>query len=150
MTDERSQPPDLIATGIAGLIDGVRRDTLGAIDALRDDVREDNRELEGRVSAQIGALSDRQADTHKLVVEFTKGHSQEHEDEATERRKTHGEFYDFIRAAELDKARRDGALGVLRFMFELTSKHAGRIVQVLLATAALLGIASGSITIGAR
>lgn len=146
MTDERNQPPELIATGFAALVDGVHR----AISDLRDDFREDSRELESRMTAQIQTIGQRQAETHQLVVDFAKGHGEQHEAEDADRRHAHGEFYAFIRARELDEARRDGALGVVRYGVELVSKHAGRLVQVILATAALLGIATGSIEVGVR
>ena len=93
------------------------------------------------------ALDLAQKDTRSFIESFAKGHSFEHEQEAEERRQTHGLFYEFIRAAELDKARRDGALGIVRYGIELLSKHAGRIIAVLSTAGLLGGLASGNITI---
>lgn len=146
MADERNQPPDLIATGFAALIEGLRSD-------VREDIRDMRTEMgamEGRVTARVATIEQRQAETRELILDFAKGHGELHEEESTERRKAHGEFYGFIRKAELDAARRDGALGVVRYGVELVSKHAGRLVQVILATAALIGIATGSISVGLR
>jgi hypothetical protein len=134
---------DRIAGGLAGLIEG-----------LRDDVREDIREVraeiaasEGRVTERIVRVSTDQADTRELIESFAVEHGKLHEGETAERRKVHGEFYDFIRKAELDQARRDGALGIVRWSIELMSKNATRIVAILLTIAATLGVASGSIDI---
>lgn len=146
MTDERNQPPELIATGFAALVEGLRSD-------VREDIRDLRTELgmvEGRVTARVVALEQRQTDTRELILDFAKGHGEQHEAEDLDRRKAHGEFYAFIRGAELDAARRDGALGIVRYGVELVSKHAGRLVQVILAIAALIGIATGAIEVGVR
>jgi hypothetical protein len=141
MGDEAQRPPDLIATGLAGLIEG-----------LRDDVREDIRDLRGelgrteeRVTARVASLELKQGETRELLIDFAKGHGEEHEEEATERRAAHSTFYEFMRTREIQEARRDGALGVIRFGVELVSKHSPRLVQIALALTALLGIATGSI-----
>ena len=146
MADERNQPPELIATGFAALVEGLRSD-------VREDIRDLRTELgavEGRMTARVVAIEVKQAESRKLIEDFAGSHGEMHEAEAADRRKAHGEFYDYIRAAELDRARRDGALGVARYGVELVSRHAGRLVQVILATAALLGIATGSISVGLR
>lgn len=135
---------DLVAAGLAGLIDG-----------LRDDVREDLRELRGdmartedRMTVRMVALEGRQRETHELLTEYATSHGNLHEEEATERRTTHSAFYEFIRKNELDQARRDGALGVVRFSVELLSKNATNIAKVIVAIAGLLAVASGNVHIG--
>lgn len=139
--DERPSPlpADLLATGFVGLIEG-----------LRADVREDLAELRADMTTRVGRIEVQQADTRELILDFAKGHGQVHEDEALERRREHGIFHDFIRKAELDQARRDGALGILRFGVELFSKHSGSFARVILAGAALWGIASGAISVGLK
>lgn len=142
MTDERITPPaDVIASGFAGLIEG-----------LRDDVREDLRDIrteigrsEERMTAQIAVVRAEGQDTRSYIEQFAKGHAVLHEEESTERRKTHSEFYDFIRKAELDEARRNGALGVVRWTVELLSKHSVQIVTLLGAAAALVGFVTGNV-----
>lgn len=146
MSDERNQPPELIATGFAALVEGLRSD-------VREDIRDLRTELgavEGRMTARVASIEVKQAESRKLIEEFAGAHGEMHEAEAAERRAAHSDFYNYIRSAELDRARRDGALGVVRYGVELVSKHAGRLVQVILATAALLGIATGAIEVGVR
>lgn len=143
------RPPDLVAAGLSALIDG-----------LRDDVREDLRDLrqdfargEERMTARIVAVEGRQAATHELLTEYARSHGELHEQEAQERRTAHSAFYDFIRKSELDQAKRDGALGVARYLMELVSKHGTNIAKVIVAIAGLLAVASGNVNIdlgGAR
>lgn len=146
MTDER-RPPDVIASGFAGLIEGLREDVREDIRDLRVDLRTEISESERRVTARVDAVDLQGKDTRAYLESFAKGHASEHETEAQERRRDHGLFYDFIRKAELDAARRDGALGVVRYSIELVSKHAARIVAVLTALGLLGGFASGNIHI---
>lgn len=126
MPGDEARPPELIALGVAGLLE-----------SLRDDVRED-----------IAALRDDVKEARALIVDFSTNHGQLHEIEASDRRDAHGTFYAFIRAQEVADARRDGALGVLRFTIELFSKHAPRLVAVILALAGALGVATGNVSVG--
>jgi hypothetical protein len=120
--DERPAPPagqplaEAIGYGFQQLIEG-----------LRTDVREDIRDLreEWRV--------------------FAVEHGKAHENEAIERRLSHGEFYEYIRKAEVDNARKDGALGVVRFVIEKLSANATRLVAVILALASVLMAITGQI-----
>lgn len=138
------QPPaDVIAIGFQTLVEG-----------LRDDFREDIRELrdelgrsEGRVTEKVLALDAKLEKAGADWHQFTVDHSEEHESETAERRQAHGTFYDFIRKAELDQARRDGALGVTRYVFELLSRHGARIAWIILSIGAAAGVATGSIGI---
>lgn len=145
MADDPARPaPEVIATGFAALVEG-----------LRDDMREDSRDLrhelakvEERVTARVAVVEEQGRETRAYIERFAKGHAEEHEAEAEDRRTTHGLFFDFIRAAELDKARRDGALGVVRYSIELLSRHAPQIVAILTAIGLLGGFATGNISIG--
>jgi len=144
MTDERTTPPaDVIAGGFAALVEG-----------LRDDVREDIRDLrtevgksEERVTARVEAVAASQRETRTLIEDYARGHGLEHEAEAEERRTAHSKFFDFIRQFELDQARRDGALGIARWSVELLSKNAPRLIAIIAALAGAIGFASGSITL---
>lgn len=151
MADEQ-RPPDLIASGLVGLVDGLRKDLREDIRDVRAAQAEDNRELraelvnvERRVTTLVEAVDLQGKDTRAYIELFAKGHGEEHEAEAADRRQTHGVFYQFIRDAELDKARRDGALGVARYSIELISKHSARLVAVILAVAAAAGVATGNV-----
>ncbi len=97
------------------------------IEGLRDDVREDIRDL--------------REEWRKFAVE----HGQAHENEAIERRLSHGEFYEFIRQAELDSARKDGALGVVRFVIEKVSANSTRLVAVIVALASAILAVTGQV-----
>lgn len=143
MADDSRRAPESIAVGFQQLAEGLRAD----IRDLRDDVREDLVALEGRVTARVAAVEAEQASTRGLIEQFATDHAREHENEAEERRMTHGQFYDFIRAWELDRARRDGALGIVRWSIETLSAHAPRLVGLVLAIATALGLASGTISV---
>lgn len=145
MTDDPrgASPPDLVATGLTGFFESVRND----LRVARREGREDLAAMEARVTARIAAVESRQGETFDLVTDYAKTHGEQHEGEAAERRVEHGKFYDFMRRAEVAEARRDGALGVLRFTVEQLSRHSGRIAQVLLSAAALAGIISGAVSV---
>ena len=139
-----TQLADAIGFGFQTIIDGLRTD-------VREDIREVKVELgkvEERVTARVELVDVAQRDTRAYIESFARGHGAEHEKEAEDRRRDHGLFYEFIRKAELDAARRDGALGVVRYGVELLSKHAGRIVAILTTLGILGGLASGNISIG--
>jgi len=143
MPDYDTPPVEKIAIGFQSLIEG-----------LRDDVREDIRDLrievgesEKRVSARVESVAEDQRGTRRFIEEFASSHSEEHEAEAIDRRVTHTAFYEFIRHFELDKARRDGALGIARYSVELVSQHAPRLIALIAAMAAALGIATGNLHI---
>lgn len=144
VTDDGVPPPvKNIAIGFQELVEG-----------LRDDVREDIRDLrtelgktEERVTARVVAVEVGQTATRHLIEDFAKGHGLEHEAEAEERRSAHGAFHEFIRKAELDQARRDGALGIARYSVELLSKNAPRLIAIIAAMGAVVGLASGSISV---
>ena len=136
-------PGDVVGLGLTRLIDG-----------LRDDMREDLRDVrdyitrsESRVTARVEALEVKQGDTHQLLTEYTQAHASFHENEDSERRREWSVFHDFIRTAELDRARKDGALGVFRYGVELLSAHGANIAKVVLALAGLGLVASGGLHI---
>ena len=135
---------DAIGIGFQTVIEGLRTDVREDIRDLRDELGK----TEGRVIARVDLVDVAQKDTRALIESFAKGHGLDHEKEAEDRRIAHGQFYDFIRKAELDAARRDGALGVVRYGIELLSKHAGRLVAILTALGLLGGFATGNISIG--
>ena len=137
-------PPEVIANGFTRLVEGLRQD-------VREDIRDLRTELgktEERVTARVALIEAGQTATRALIEAFAGRHGQEHEEEAEARAKAHGQFWDFMRANELDKARRDGAVGVVRFGVELLSKHAGQIVAILAALGLLGGFATGNISVG--
>lgn len=143
MTDDQHRAPELIAIGVAGLLESLRDDVREDISGLRDELGRS----EGRVTARVDAVDLAQRETRALIERFAGDHGREHEAEAEDRRQTHSTFYEFIRAAELDDARRDGALGVVRWGVELTSRHAPRLVAVILALAGAFGVATGNVSV---
>jgi hypothetical protein len=143
MVDDRRPPEAVIAAGFQHLVEGLRDDVREDIAGLRTELGR----VEERVTARVDAVDAAQRSTRGLIERFGVEHSQLHEGEAEERRNAHSTFYEFIRAAELDKARRDGALGVIRWAVEMTARHSTRLVGVILAVAALLGVATGSVNV---
>jgi hypothetical protein len=113
---------------------------LAAIEGLRSDMRED-----------IGGLRDDLRDVETRMVrqvsEYTMAHGAEHRENYRIRDEAHAKFNDFIANAELGAARRDGALGVVRFMFELVSRHSGALVKVVVSIAAAALVVGGNVHI---
>lgn len=129
--DERAPVPGATVGALLRAVEDLRADVREDIGHLRDDMREDNAALEGRV---MSALTD-----------FSTAHGKEHAVEREASTQAHRRFDEFVRAAELAQAKRDGALGVFRFLLEQLSRHSGAIVKVLGAAGAVLAIASGAI-----
>lgn len=142
MTDDH-RAPEAIASGFAGLAEGIRTDMRAMEERLRDDAEK----AEERVIERVVAVEAGQKDTRAFIETFAVDHGKDHEAEATERRNKYSEFHNFIRQFELDEARRAGALGVIRWGFELLSRHSARVVAVILAMAAAAGIATGNIEV---
>jgi hypothetical protein len=145
VVDDSRRPPDLVAAGLAGLIEGIRDDVREDIRDLRTDLRGEMARSEDRMTTRVIAMEQHQTATHALLSDYAKSHGDQHEAEAVERRREHGAFYDFIRRQELDEARRDGALGVARYGIELLSKHGTNIAKVIIAVAGLVLAASGEL-----
>jgi hypothetical protein len=112
-------------------VEDLRADVREDIGHLRDDVREDNAALEHRVMTALG--------------DFSVAHGREHTTEREASAAVHRRFDDFLRTAELNQARRDGALGVFRFLLEQTSRHAKPLTAVLLAAAGAALALAGNI-----
>lgn len=106
---------------------------LAAIDGLRDDMREDNVRLEGRIMA--------------VVTGFQAAHAAVHDSDRLENDRAHAVFEAFIRNAELNQARRDGALGVFRFAIEVVARNWRPITMILAAVTAVLFAATGDVRI---
>lgn len=104
---------------------------LAAIDHLRDDMREDNHRLEGRIMA--------------VVTGFQTAHARVHDVDQAANEKAHDRFDAFIRSAELAQARREGALGVFRFVLEQLSRHWKPLLAILSGVAAVVLAAGGNI-----
>jgi hypothetical protein len=100
---------------------------LAAIEGLRSDMRED-----------LGGLRDD-------LQTYMTTHGADHQAADRESADAHGRFDTFIRNAEIAAARRDGALGVVRFLFELFSRHSPALVRVAVAVAAAALVVSGNV-----
>lgn len=103
---------------------------LSAIDGLRADVREDNERLERRV---MSALTD-----------YARNHGVDHDELRRASDAAHTRFDEFIRNQELAQARRDGALGALRFVLEQFSRYSRPLFLVLVALAGVIGTVTGA------
>lgn len=134
---------DVIAHGFSALIDGLRED----VRDLKEDLKEIRAELKSDLSSAMSKLESRMEAQRQDSVEYTIIHGKQHEEEALDRKTTHGEFRDFIRKFEIDEARKNGALGVFRYMIEIGSQHAPRIIAIIAAAAAAIGVINGSIQV---
>lgn len=87
------------------------------------------------------------ADARREQRESVEAHSKLHLESAIETETELGRIRDFMRNAELSAARRDGALGVFRFVIEQVSRHWQPIVAVLASIAGMAAVLTGSIQI---
>jgi hypothetical protein len=142
MTDDRdgSHGQYAVDEALLRIVDGIRSDVRSDIGHLRDDVREDNDRLERRLMTLLelarGDLRD-----------FTEAHAKEHLAGDIAIESELGKIRDFIRKSELNQARKDGALGVVRFAVELIGRHAKQIGIVLLSAATFIGVVGGNIRV---
>lgn len=109
---------DVDGGGILRALDALRDDVREDIGHLRDDVREDNARIESRVLSMMEA--------------FAQAHAAEHDEDRVVLDRDIGELRAWKRASEIATARREGALGVFRFGLELLTRHAKPIVAILL------------------
>lgn len=135
--DQASYPPNGLGTFLRA-IDGMRDDVREDLAGLRRDVREDQRVTEERLMG--------------TMAQFARAHSAEHDERDLAIDTDLSKFRAFMRTAEIAQAKRDGALGVLRFVLELVSKHAKSIVAIACTGGALVGLLSGvvHVSVGIR
>jgi hypothetical protein len=107
--DAASYPRNGLGTFLRA-IDGMRDDFREDMAGLRCDVREDQRQSEELV---MGTLAT-----------FVNAHGKEHDERDATIDVDLVKFRAFVRAAEIAQARRDGALGVFRFVLEQLTQHA--------------------------
>ena len=107
-------------------------DLLAAIDMLREDYDGAIQRSETRVVTAITGL---RAD----FTTWTGTHLALHGLLVEQRDKAHQRYDDFIRAAEIDQARKAGALGILRFALDLLGRNWRLVAIVLAALLALFG-----------
>lgn len=129
MADERRRSGD----PFFDLVEALRTDVREDIGHLRDDVREDIQATEGRMT--------------QMFTDFVRVHNDDHGAWRHENDTAHTRFSDFIRAAEIAQARRDGSLGVFRYALELVSRHAKPIALVIGTLATSAALLAGSIRI---
>lgn len=107
-------------------------DLLEAFDRVRDELRREIRESEKRVHI---SLTDLRSDVESANVT----HAGIHAVEGESRSIAHSRFEAFMQRAELEAARRDGALGIIRFAFDLVGRNWRGIVALGGAAAVILG-----------
>lgn len=100
---------------------------LAAVEGLRSDMRED-----------LAGLRDD-------LQNYMTSHGNDHQAADRDRADAHGRFDAFIRNAEITAARRDGALGVMRFAFELFSRHSPALIRVAAAIAGAALVVGGNV-----
>jgi hypothetical protein len=105
---------------------------LEALDRVRDELRDEVQRSEGRVMTAVQQVQARleQSETTHAGIHAAEGES---------RQIAHARFEDFMHRAELAAARRDGALGIIRFVFDLVGRNWRGIVAAGGATWVLLG-----------
>src|SRR3954468_23241294 len=89
---------------------------LEAFDRVRDELRDEIRASEGRVMNAVG-------DVQRRLEQSETTHAGIHAAEGEARSIAHARFEDFMHKSELAQARKDGALGVLRFFFDLVGRN---------------------------
>jgi hypothetical protein len=142
MTERRAEDPlpqaerRAAAADQLAALEGVRQEVAG----LRDDVREDARELRAELRASLEA--------------FALAHGREHQAESAhlsglvdDAARDHARFDAFIRNAELAQARRDGTLGVFRFVVELLGRYYRPIGALIMTLGMIVAAATGALTI---
>jgi hypothetical protein len=131
VTDDRRDNSDQLRA-----LEGVRAEVAG----LRDDVREDARELRSELRSALEA--------------FALAHGREHQAESVHlsglvdgAARDHARFEAFMRNAELAAARRDGYLGVFRFVVELLGRYYRPIGALIVTLAVALAAITGALTV---
>jgi hypothetical protein len=89
---------------------------LEAFDRVRDELRDEIRLSEGRVMTAVAGVQER-------LEQGEITHAGIHAAEGESRQIAHARFEDFMHRAELAAARRDGALGIIRFVFDLIGRN---------------------------
>jgi hypothetical protein len=89
---------------------------LEAFDRVRDELRDEIRLSEGRVMSAVVGVQER-------VEQSEVTHAGIHAAEGESRQIAHARFEDFMHKAEIAQARRDGALGIIRFVFDLIGRN---------------------------
>jgi hypothetical protein len=125
---------------------------LNALDRFRDDVREDLGALEGRLMVAI-------ADNRRALGDYSTTHKGVHDAERLETQAAFAEskvayarFEAYIESSKISQARRDGALGVVRYILELVGTNGGGLLRLGIGLAGVLLALSGNVHIdlGAR
>lgn len=116
---------------------------LAAIEGLRSDMRED---LQG-IRDELRTVEHRMVDQ---VTAYTSEHAILHAATEANRDEAHARYDTFIRAQEIQTARREGALGVARFMVELVARNSGAIVKVVLALASAVLVLNGNVSVSVQ
>jgi hypothetical protein len=115
-------------------------------------VREDLSALEGRLMYAI-------AENRRALTDYSTSHNGIHVAERletqaafAESKVAHARFDAYIESSKISQARRDGALGVVRYLIELVGTNGRGLLQVGIALAGILLALSGNVHIdlGAR
>lgn len=125
VTDERQVPDRLARSGESPV---QLSDILAIAEWFRDDIATAKAELMAEIATAKADLRD-----------FTSVHAQEHIAEGAERKGWQAQLAELIESEKLAKARRDGILGALRFVFNLIGTNWRGILALAGTAAVLLG-----------
>lgn len=136
MGDEAGGSSNGSRLGLADVVDMLRSD--GAASEARG-----QRLLDDAERRLMGAIQSVSSDLgHYIEI-----HGHDHTALRAESAAAHGRFDAFIESSKLVQARKDGALGVTRYLVELVSGNAGALVKVAIAIAGALLAVSGNVHI---
>jgi len=137
VSDERPGGPSQ-GLGLRDVVDMLRDDAAGA--ELRSG--QALSALEGRVMAAISGVDGK-------LGKYIETHAGDHLAIKTTEEVSHARYDAFIAANALDQARRDGALGVVRYVVELFGRNWKALLPLAGAVAAVTGAVHVSIGVGA-
>jgi len=89
---------------------------LEAFDRVRDELRDEIQRSEGRVMTAVEAVQER-------IERSEVTHAGIHAAEGESRQIAHARFEEFMHKAEIAAAKRDGALGIIRFSVDLLGRN---------------------------
>lgn len=146
----------MTVAGDAPISNGSGYALLNALNDFRGDVREDIAALRTEARSDITALEGRLmtaiVDNRRALTDYSTTHNGVHvaerkETEAafSESRAAHDRFDEYISTQRVVQARKDGALGVTRYVVELVAANAGALVKILLAAAVAAIFATGGV-----
>lgn len=127
---------------------GKVRDHLDAgIRELRNEQRQGLADHETRMTAALALVREDVAEAKQDMRDFAIGHIGEHERETEEKRRAHERYDLYIAEARLERARRQGAIGVFLTFGHFVVTHGKVLIGLLFALAGFLGVVLGHVRV---